>query len=45
MANERRKFTKEFKDQSVRLMEDSGRDATEIAKDLGVPVEYRLNTG
>jgi transposase-like protein len=40
MNKERRKFTKEYKEQAVRLLEESGRVAREIARKLEVAVEY-----
>jgi transposase len=40
MNKERRKFTKEYKEQAVRLLEESGREAREIARELAVAVEY-----
>ena len=30
-------FTREFKLEAIRLMETSGRPATEIARELGIP--------
>ncbi len=32
----RRKFTSEFKDEAVRLVNDSGRPIAEVARDIGV---------
>jgi transposase len=40
MNKDRKKFTKEYKEQEVRLLEESGREAVEIARELSVPVEY-----
>lgn len=34
---ERRKFDKQFKIDAVRLLENSGKTATEIASNLGIP--------
>ena len=39
-TKQRQKYTREFKDSAVRLVEESGREATAIARDLGIPVEY-----
>lgn len=36
MATERRKYTEEFKQEAVRLMESSGKPVAEIARDLGI---------
>lgn len=36
MANERRKYTEEFKREAVQLMETSGKAIAEIARDLGI---------
>ena len=36
MAVERRKYTEEFKQEAVRLMESSGKAIAEIARDLGI---------
>ena len=36
MAKTRRKYTKEFKIETVRLMVDQGRTARSVAKDLGL---------
>ena len=32
----RRKFTPEFKDEAVRLVNDSGRPIAQVARDIGV---------
>ena len=40
MSTDRRKFTKEFKEQAVRLLEESGREAGDIARELDVKVDY-----
>jgi transposase len=40
MNKERRKFTKEFKEGAVRLLEESGREPGDIARELEVAVEY-----
>ena len=37
MGKQRRIFSKEFKLDAVRLITDSGKSVTQIAKDLGVP--------
>jgi len=39
MKNARRKYPKEFKIDAVELFLKKGRPATEIARDLGIPVE------
>jgi transposase len=36
MAEERRRYTDEFKREAVRLMETSGKPISQIARDLGV---------
>lgn len=36
MANERLKYTEEFKHEAVRLMETSGKPVAELARDLGI---------
>ena len=36
MAIERRKYTEEFKQEAVRLMESSGKPVAQVARDLGV---------
>ena len=36
MATERRKYTEEFKQEAVRLMETSGKAIAELARDLGI---------
>ncbi len=36
MTEERRVFTKEFKEQAVMLIESSGKSVAAIAKDLGI---------
>ena len=36
MANERRKYSEEFKREAVQLMETSGKAIAEIARDLGI---------
>ena len=36
MANERRKYTEEFKREAVQLMETSGKPVAEIARELGI---------
>ena len=36
MAKTRRKFTKEFKREAVRLLRTSGRNQTQVARELGV---------
>lgn len=36
MANERRKYTEEFKREAVQLMESSDKAVAEIARDLGI---------
>ena len=36
MGQEHRRFTKEFEEEAVRLVETSGRTQQEIAKDLGI---------
>ena len=36
MAKTRRKFTKEFKREAVRLLRTSGKNQTQIARELGV---------
>jgi transposase len=35
--SQRPRFTKEFKQEAVRLMRDSGRSASAIARELGIP--------
>lgn len=40
MAQERARYSREFKANAVRMMEESGRSAVDIAADLGVAVEY-----
>jgi transposase len=39
MARNRRKYTAEFKAEAVRLVRESGRSVSEIARDLGVRQE------
>ena len=36
MANERKRYTEEFKREAERLMESSGKAIAEIARDLGI---------
>jgi transposase len=36
MATERRQYTDEFKREAVRLMENTGKPITELARDLGI---------
>jgi len=36
MAKKRRKFTKEFKREAVRLLRTSGKNQTQVAQELGV---------
>jgi len=36
MADERRKYTEEFKREAVRLMETSSKPIAEVARDLGI---------
>lgn len=36
MADERRKYTEDFKREAVRLMETSGKSVAELARDLGI---------
>ena len=38
MGKKRRKFTKEFKEEAVRLIVDEGRRTTEVSRELGVGV-------
>ena len=39
-TKQRKQYTQAFKDSAVRLAEESGRGATSVARDLGIPVEY-----
>ena len=39
MSKKRRKYTKEFKLEAVRLMEEPDRRAVEVARNLGIRVE------
>jgi transposase len=36
MRNERKRYTEDFKQEAVRLMESSGKPISEIARDLGI---------
>lgn len=36
MARKRRKFSREFKEEAVRLVEESGRPMTQVALELGI---------
>jgi transposase len=36
MPKEQRTFTREFKQEAVRLVQDSGKSITQIARDLGI---------
>ena len=38
MARQRRKFSKEFKREAVRILRDSGKNLTTVAAELGVQV-------
>ncbi len=39
-TKQRKQYTQAFKDSAVRLVEESGRGATAVARDLGIAVEY-----
>ena len=36
MAKEQKTYTKEFKEEAVRLLESSGKSAAQLARDLGI---------
>ena len=36
MARQKRKFSKEFKREAVRLLRDSGKSITQVARELGI---------
>ena len=38
MAKEQKTYTKEFKEEAVRLLESSGKSAAQLARDLGIAI-------
>jgi transposase-like protein len=42
MAKERRTYTREFKQEALRLLETSGKSANVLERDLGIGKGYRF---
>lgn len=43
MGNKKRKYDEDFKREAVKLVKDTGKPATEIARDLGIDVKNIYN--